>query len=59
MKLKDRVNKQVNYNKNYILDYSTTFFIIVLIMILGCLYQAYITPKAIQTVAVIAGSVVA
>ena len=59
MKLKDRVNKQMNYNKNYVLDYSITFLILVLITILGCLYQAYITPKAIQTVAFISGSVVA
>lgn len=59
MKLKDRVNKQVNYSKNYILDYSVTFIILILVIILGCLYQAYITPKAIQTVALILGSVVA
>jgi stage II sporulation protein M len=57
-KLKDRVNKQINYNKNYFLEYSTTFFIIVLVMILGFLYEAYVTPKAIQTVAAMAGSVI-
>ncbi|WP_163194716.1 stage II sporulation protein M [Clostridium thermarum] len=56
-KLKDRVNKQINYNKNYFLDYSVTFFIILLVMILGFLYEAYVTPRAIQTIAT-AGSVI-
>lgn len=56
-KLKGKVNKQINYNKNHFLEYSTAFIIIVLIMILGFLYEAYITPKAIQTVAMMTGSV--
>ncbi|MDP4087740.1 MAG: stage II sporulation protein M [Bacillota bacterium] len=56
-KLKDKLNKQVNYHKNYFLDYSMSFLIIILVMMLGFLYEAYITPRAIQTVAFYAGSV--
>lgn len=57
MKLKDRLNKQINYNGDYFFDYSMTFLIVTLIMILGFLYEAYITPKAIQSVALIVRSV--
>ncbi|NLZ47689.1 MAG: stage II sporulation protein M [Clostridiales bacterium] len=58
-KLKDRVNKQMNYNKSYFFDYSITFLIITLIMILGFIYEAYITPKALQSIAMLSGSVYA
>lgn len=57
-KLKYRVNKQINYNKSYFLDYSITYFIILLVMVLGFLYEAYITPRAIQTLAAAVGSVI-
>ncbi|NLP29125.1 MAG: stage II sporulation protein M [Clostridia bacterium] len=58
-KLKDKVNKQVNYNKSYFVEYSITFLIITLIMILGFIYEAYITPKALQSLAILSGSVYA
>lgn len=58
-KLKDRVNKQVNYNKGYFAEYSITFLIITLIMILGFIYESYITPKALQSIAMLSGSVYA
>ncbi len=58
-KLKDRVNKQVNYHKGYLAEYSITFLIITLIMILGFFYEAYITPKALQSIAMLSGSVYA
>lgn len=56
-KLQEKINKQTNFNKRYSLDYTIAFFIITLIMILGFLYEAYITPRAIQSVAVLIGSV--
>lgn len=56
-KLKDKVNKQINYGKNYFVDYSITFLIILLVMVLGFLYEAYVTPRAIQSIAFLIGSV--
>jgi stage II sporulation protein M len=58
-KLRDKFNKQ---SKKIIdprnLTYSITFVIILLVMVLGFIYEAYITPRAIKVIVSAIGRVV-
>jgi stage II sporulation protein M len=57
-KLKDRFNRQTSRlmdSRN--ISYSITFLIIILVMILGFIYEAYITPKAMELIIGSIGSV--
>lgn len=57
-KLRNKVNKQLYYSKGYFINYSISFIIIVLCMILGVLYEVYITPNAIKAIAMLTGSMI-
>lgn len=60
IKLKDRFNRQSSrFMDSRNINYSITFLIIILVMVLGFIYEAYITPKAMQLIISSVGCVLA